>query len=297
MRSTDERLVKALQECGEAMTRRGKRREAKTCFDSGIAIDPDNPVLHQARAMIEAAAGATRVWPADGKEMVWVPSGTFRFGAHYDDRQLSVDELPAGPRTIRGFWLDRHEVTNAEYRRCVEAGACTLPGKTDSYDNPDHASYPVLWVTWFQARAYARWTGKRLPSEVEWERAARAGSETRYPWGDRWESGRANGLDTGTGDRSSTVEPVRSFPPTVWGHFDLIGNAAEWIQDVYHTSYNGGPLDGTPWEQETGPSSERRRVIRGGSYYDPPSRLRVSHRAARKPTEDHRTVGFRCAAD
>ena len=73
--------------------------------------------------------------------------------------------------------------------------------------------------------------------------------------------------------------------------------AAEWVQDVYHTSYNGGPLDGTPWEQETGPSSERRRVIRGGSYFDPPSRLRVSHRAARKPTEDHRTVGFRCAAD
>jgi formylglycine-generating enzyme required for sulfatase activity len=90
---------------------------------------------------------------------------------------------------------------------------------------------------------------------------------------------------------------VGAFAPNAWGIHDLIGNAAEWVQDVYHTGFSGSPLDGTPWEQETGPSVERRRVIRGGSYFDPPSKQRVSRRSSRKPTDDHRTTGFRCAAD
>jgi formylglycine-generating enzyme required for sulfatase activity len=297
LRVMDERLVDGLRECGEAMVRDGNRQRAEACFDAGLEIDSANPGLRRGRETIELAEGETRIWPSDGKAMVWVPSGTFRFGASPGDRQLSVDELPAGQRAIQGFWLDRHEVTNAEYRRCVDAGSCTPPSKTDSYDDPSHASHPVLWVSWYQAREYASWAGKRLPSEVEWERAARAGSETRFPWGDRWEPRRANGFVTDGTDRFSAAAPAGTFPPNKWGIHDLIGNAAEWVQDVYHTSYGGGPRDGTPWEQETGPSAERRRVIRGGSYFDQPSRQRVSRRSSRKPTEDHRTVGFRCAAD
>jgi formylglycine-generating enzyme required for sulfatase activity len=208
-----------------------------------------------------------------------------------------LDELPAGERSIRGFWLDRDEVTNAEYRLCVQTGACTPPSRTDAFDDPNRASHPVLWVSWFQAREYAGWAGKRLPSEVEWERAARAGSATRFPWGDKWEEGRANSFNlSGTG-RSNDTTQVGSYAPNVWGIHDLVGNASEWVQDVYHTSYGGAPRDGTPWEQETGPSAERRRVIRGGSYVDQASRQRVSRRAARKSTDHHRSVGFRCAAD
>jgi formylglycine-generating enzyme required for sulfatase activity len=155
----------------------------------------------------------------------------------------------------------------------------------------------VLWVSWYQARGFARWAGKRLPSEVEWERAVRAGSDTRFPWGDKWEPDRGNAFDTDGSDRWGTEAPVGSFAANVWGIHDLVGNAAEWVQDVYHTSYGGGPRDGTAWEQETGPSAERRRVVRGGSYFDPPIRQRVSRRSARKSTADHRTIGFRCAAD
>jgi formylglycine-generating enzyme required for sulfatase activity len=297
LRATDERLVDALRECGEAMARDGNRKRAQACFDAGLRIDPNNPELRRGRAMTELSAGETRIWPTDGRVMVWVPSGTFRFGASLHDRQLSVDELPAGQRTVEGFWIDRNEVTNSDYRRCVDDGACTPPSKTDTYNDTNRAAHPVLWVSWYQAREYASWAGKRLPSEVEWERAARAGSNTRFPWGDDWEPGRANAFDTGGADRWGAEAPVGKFPPNAWGIHDLIGNAAEWVQDVYHTSYGGGPQDGTPWEQETGPSAERRRVIRGGSYFDPPSRQRVSRRSARKATEDHRTAGFRCAAD
>ena len=297
LRVTDEQLVEALRECGESMLRDGNRRQAEACFAAGLEIDSANPGLLRGREAIDLTAGETRVWTVDGKVMVWVPSGTFRFGASPNDRQLSVDELPAGERTIRGFWLDRDEVTNAEYRGCVAAGACTPPSRTDAYDDPNRASHPVMWVSWFQARAYASWAGKRLPSEVEWERAARAGSDTRFPWGDKWEEGRANSFDLPGSSRINDTTPVGSYAPNVWGIHDLIGNAAEWVQDVYHTSYGGGPRDGTPWEQETGPSTERRRVIRGGSFIDQASRQRVSRRSERKPTEDHRTVGFRCAAD
>jgi formylglycine-generating enzyme required for sulfatase activity len=297
LRLTEERLVEALRECGEAAMRDGDRRQAAACFEVGLEIDAADPGLRRGLGMIEPAAGETRIWSADGKVMVWVPSGTFRFGAAAGDRQLSVDELPAGQRTVQGFWLDRHEVTNGEYRRCVDDGACTPPGRTDAYDDLNLASQPVLWVSWFQARQYADWAGKRLPSEVEWERAARAGSNARFPWGDRWESDRGNVFDPDQTRQWYAAAPVGYFPPNVWGIHDLIGNAAEWVQDVYHTSYAGAPRDGRPWEQETGPSAERRRVIRGGSYFDQPSRQRVSRRSARKPTEDHRTVGFRCAAD
>ena len=113
----------------------------------------------------------------------------------------------------------------------------------------------------------------------------------------KWRPNTANAFDTEGKDRWGSESPVSSFPANDFGIHDLVGNAAEWVQDVYHTSLSGGPVNGQSWEQETGPIGERRRVIRGGSYFDPPSRQRVSRRTARRPTEDHRTSGFRCAAD
>ncbi len=295
--AAEERLVDALRGCGESMYREGNRAQAAACFEKGLEVSPQDPTIRRGLDALELTAGDTRIWPKDGRVMVWVPAGAFRFGASPEDRQADINELPSGTRSVRGFWIDRHEVTNADYRRCVEAGDCTPPSRTEFYDDPNRASYPVLWVTWFQAREYAVWAGKRLPSEVEWERAARAGSNDRFPWGERWEAGGGNAFDVDGPDRWVSEAPIGSFGANRWGIHDLVGNAAEWVQDVYHLSYAGGPKDGRPWEQETGPIAERRRVIRGGSYIDPPSRQRVSRRSERKPTEDHRTTGFRCAAD
>jgi formylglycine-generating enzyme required for sulfatase activity len=193
--------------------------------------------------------------------------------------------------------MDRDEVTNADYRRCVEEAACTIPEQTEAYDDPNRAANPVLWVDWFQARQYARWAGKRLPTEVEWEYAARAGGAARFPWGERWDPALANGLGNDGPDHWAAEAPVGRFPPNAWGVSDLVGNASEWVEDVYHPGYNGAPRDGRPWEQETGEIAERKRVVRGGSYADPPSKQRVSDRTARNPHEAFRDTGFRCASD
>jgi formylglycine-generating enzyme required for sulfatase activity len=229
--------------------------------------------------------------------MVWVPAGRYRRGASDGDRQASPHEFPVRVFEVGGFWMDRSEVTNADYRRCVEDGGCTPPTGRAAYDVPGKANHPVLWVSWLQAWRYAQWAGKRLPSEVEWEWAARGGAATRYPWGEEWDSSRANGLGIEGRDRFTDDAPVGSFPANQWGLVDLIGNAAEYVHDVYHASYDRAPPDGRPWQQETGPIGERLRVIRGGSFLDLPVRLRVSHRDARPSESASRAIGFRCVAD
>jgi formylglycine-generating enzyme required for sulfatase activity len=297
LQDTDDRLLAALLACGNSFARNNDRNIATSCFEEGLQIAPNDVSFRRGLESLEPEPGELRTWVADGKDMAWVPGGSFRFGASEGDHRAATDELPASDFIVEGFWLDRHEVTNAEYRRCVDAGACTPPGRTDAFDDPNRASHPVLWVTWFQARDYAAWAGKRLPTEVEWERAARAGSAQRFPWGDKWNPAMGNALGTEATDYFGAAAPVGSFPANAWGFHDLIGNAAEYVQDVYHPSYGGAPRDGRPWEQETGPTAERQRVVRNGSFADSPSRQRASRRSSRKPTDASKAIGFRCAAD
>ena len=297
LQETNDRLLTALRVCGESYARIGERDTAASCFEEGLRLAPNDATFRRGLESIVPEPGELRAWAADGKDMAWVPGGTFRFGATEGDRQAATDELPASDFIVEGFWLDRGEVTNTEYRRCVDTGPCTLPRRTEAYDDPNRASHPVLWVTWFQARDYATWAGKRLPTEVEWERAARAGSTSRFPWGDKWEPAMGNAMGAEGVDNWGAAAPVGSFPANAWGIHDLIGNAAEYVQDVYHVSYGGAPRDGRPWEQETGLIAERRRVVRNGSFAETPARQRVSRRSSRKPTEAHHAIGFRCAAD
>jgi formylglycine-generating enzyme required for sulfatase activity len=290
-------ISEALLDCGETAERRGDRVLAAACYEAGARVSPTDERWRSLATSLGNTAGGVRTTATDGREMVWVPGGSYRVGASEGDRQAATFEYPPNVVTVRGFWIDRDEVTNADYRRCVDAGACTPPAQTQAFDDPNRASHPVLWVTWFQAREYARWAGKRLPSEAEWEIAARSGSTYRYPWGERWESSFANGIGVDGMDHWGAEAPVGSFPANSWGARDTLGNAAEWVEDVYHTNLAGLPDDGRPWEQETGPIAERQRVVRGGSYMDPGSKLRVSRRDSRRPTDFHRTTGFRCAAD
>ena len=179
----------------------------------------------------------------------------------------------------------------------MRAGSCTPPQRRDEFDNPRRGNHPVLWVDWFQAREYAQWAGKRLPSEVEWELVARAGSTTTFPWGSSWVPGAANAMGTYRADVFGESSAVASFEPNPWGVYDMIGNASEWTDDVYNEDYYGAPRDGSAWYQETGPAHERRRVVRGGGYDDPPPRQRVSQRRGRRPDNVNRSIGFRCVAD
>ncbi|MGD9253512.1 MAG: SUMF1/EgtB/PvdO family nonheme iron enzyme [Holophagae bacterium] len=295
--AANSRLLSALLTCGETFARDGDRDRARRCFEAGLQRAANNPDFRRGLASLQPRVGELRSWRGDGREMVWVPPGVYNRGASPGDRAAATDELPPRQVSVRGFWMDRDEVTNAAYRRCVDAGGCTPPINRTAYDDREKAEHPVLGVSWLQARSYASWAGKRLPTEAEWEWAARAGATTRFPWGDNWDPARANSVGTGSGDRFASEAPVGSFPINVWGLRDLLGNAAEYVQDVYHASYDGAPVDGRSWEQETGPITERLRVVRGGSYLDPSSRLRVSHRTSRRETNPQRTIGFRCAAD
>jgi formylglycine-generating enzyme required for sulfatase activity len=218
-------------------------------------------------------------------------------GASTGDAAAAYDEHPARTVNVDGFWIDRTEVTNAEYRRCVDAGACSPPHRTVFYDDPNQADHPVIWVDWYQAKTYARWAGKRLPTEAEWERAARGGAATRYPWGEAWQPGAANIAGALGEDRWGATAPVASFDASSWGVYDLLGNASEWVEDVYHKNFWNAPRDGRAWIQLDGPPVERRRVVRGGSHVTQPTRLRVSHRDDRAPEAFNRATGFRCAAD
>jgi formylglycine-generating enzyme required for sulfatase activity len=229
--------------------------------------------------------------------MVWIEPMTYRFGASPDDTAAQIDEVPPVSVTVGGFWVDRTEVTNDEYRSCVEAGACTPPRRTEYYDDPRFGSTPVVHVDWFQARAYAVWAGKRLLSETEWEAAARSGAETAFPWGASWVLGSANAMGVYREDVWSGPAPVASFEPNRWGIYDLVGNASEWVEDVYRDNLEGVPLDGRPRYQETGPAGERRRVVRNAGHDDPPPKHRVSRRRGRRPDVVNRSIGFRCAAD
>jgi formylglycine-generating enzyme required for sulfatase activity len=291
-------LAGELAASGRSFAGRGEYRLVDLTSDLARVLAPGGPALSRDLARLaEPAAGTRRVSGRDGKLMVWVPAGTFRMGASPDDGSAGYDEHPAHAVSVAGFWLDATEVTNAEYRRCVDAEVCNAPLRLAAFDDPKLADHPVLWLTWFQAATYARWAGKRLPTEAEWERAARGGSADRYPWGNDWRPGAANSVESADRDRYNETAPVASFSATAWGLHDMLGNAAEWVADVYHRNYWDAPSDGRAWNQLTGEWTERHHVIRGGSYVTTPARLRVSFREHRAPRGSSRALGFRCAAD
>jgi formylglycine-generating enzyme required for sulfatase activity len=220
----------------------------------------------------------------DPVRMVEVPGGAFLMGSEGPDAQ--PDEVPAHRVVLDRFWIDRVEVTNARYARCLEAGACSTP--TDpSFSLPSRAEHPASIVSWAQAVAYCRWAGKRLPTEAEWEKAARGGDGRPYPWGLAFEPGRLNaGFSAGSeavGGRLDGASP--------YGALDMAGNMWEWTSSLYRP-YPYDPDDGREDLAARGP-----RVNRGGSWYYGPTFARSSFRA----TADHMyrrisDLGFRCAS-
>ena len=180
-------------------------------------------------------------------ELVVVPAGTFRMG------DLSgggdVDEGPVRTVSIsRPFAIARYETTFAQWDACVAAGACRQGVGDIGFGRGDQ---PVMLVAWEDAQAYAGWlsevTGKkfRLPTEAEWEYAARAGSETRFPWGDDVGSGNANCDECGSRWDDERTAPVGSLPANAFGVHDMVGNLYEWVEDCGRYSYEGAPSDGS----------------------------------------------------
>ncbi|MCX5795793.1 MAG: formylglycine-generating enzyme family protein [Elusimicrobia bacterium] len=217
-----------------------------------------------------------------GVEWVTMPGGSFIMGSG------DAEAGPAHRVTIKPFNLAKTLVTNMQYEICLAAGACTpLPRYEDELAGEDQ---PAVGLTWDQAEAFSRWVGGRLPSEAEWEYAARsAGQEWRYPWGTE-EATCKRAVISGCGSATATVCSRRAGN-TRQGLCDMSGNAWEWVQDWYHYSYHGAPSDGTAWEKPAG----QFRVMRGGSWMNIPDSVRTTYRLYNAPGRGERFVGFRPA--
>lgn len=198
-----------------------------------------------------------KVWlrETDGAEMVFVPGGEFMMGADSG----SPDESPQHKVHVEAFWIDRYEVTNEQYDRCVEEGYCA-PSRCPDDDRVNAASPPVVCVGWRDAVQYARWAGGRLPTEAEWEKAARGTDGREYPWGDQFDPTRCN---HGLGGINLSTRPGQHSPQgdSPYGVANMAGNVCEWTSSLYR-DYPYDPDDG-----REDPDSDEARVVRGGSSY------------------------------
>ena len=224
-----------------------------------------------------------------GPEMVIVPAGSFSMGGNYND-----DEKPQHTVSFaQAFAIGRYTVTFDEYDYYAKSAGISLPDDSGW----GRGQRPVINVSWQEAVAYAQWlaeqTGKpyHLPSEAEWEYAARAGTETACWWGDEIGSNRANCNDSGSEWSCQQTAPVGSFDPNPWGLHDTVGNVWEWVQDPRHDNYEGAPSDGSVWEQGGG----GRRVLRGGSWLNPQDYAHASSRRYDFPDFRNLNIGFRLA--
>ena len=255
--------------------------------------------------------GSQRLAEIDGMTQVFVPEGAFLMGSPDGDPDAFPHERPQHSVWLDSYWLDQTEVTNAMYAGCVSEGACQPPRSSSAntyaayYGNPVYDTYPVIWVDWSQAQAYCQWAGRRLPTEAEWEKAARGTVGQYYPWGNDPLSTAilADFQDVSAScsrAHYAACEPYRDTVPvgerpagaSPFGALDMAGNVWEWVADWYAAdTYQSSP-ESNPY----GPEQGTQRVLRGGSFAANFSRdLRSAHRYPMAPDQTIYAFGIRCA--
>jgi formylglycine-generating enzyme required for sulfatase activity len=214
----------------------------------------------------------------DDVKMVLVSEGTYRMGAADGD----PDEMPVHEVSLDSFYIDEHEVTIGQYKKFM---AETGHAKPDYWQPElDRTTDPVVGVSWNDAKAYAEWAGKRLPTEAEWGYAARGGMVAgKYPWGDTPDTSYAN-------FKSFGILPVKSLKPNGYGIYDMIGNVWEWCLDWYDTEYYHSKTGKNP----QGPLMGTYKVLRGGAWYCDEKEVRVTNRFLALPGNKSYNIGFRC---
>src|SRR5688500_236075 len=252
-----------------------------TIIPSATAEPPTPTVPPTAEVLPTDEFVNQRTSPIDGMPQVFIPEGTFRMGGM--DVRRAPNELPEHDVTLDAFWMDQLEVTNAMYGLCVQAGVCDPPQnfksqrRTEYFNNPEFKDYPVIYVTWGQARIYCEWAGRRLPTEAEWERAGRGDDFRTFPWGEDKANGLLASFNMLVGDTSRVgTYPAGASP---FGVLDIAGNVAEWVNDFYTFDYSHA-LENIL--NPTGPltSAGLNRVVRGGTLGDAEINIRVSKRSS-----------------
>lgn len=256
-------------------------------------------------------------------DMILIPAGEFEMGQNPDTgleecqklfepwpnregkkckRNGFEDEEPVHLVYLDDYYIDKFEVTTADYQLCVEVGACDPPKSSstysheDYYRNPKFADYPVVYISWFDAKSFCEWRGSRLPTEAEWEKSARGTDGRIYPWGNSFDGSIGNFCDRDYEfiDGFKDNSPVGYYPEgtSPYGVMDLAGNAWEWVADWYGFNY----FSSSPGENPQGPPDGSQRVLKGGTrrcegFYD----VRAADRIGWFPEFKYDYIGFRCA--
>ncbi len=233
-------------------------------------------------------AGTVRVSDLDGMQQVFVPAGAFEMGSSASDKAADEDEKPQHMVSLDSFWMDRTEITNALYAGCVAAGACTAPAHSSRYGDPKYTNHPILGSAWTQAQSYCTWAARRLPTEAEWEKAARGTDGRIYPWGNTPPENNFLNFDQQVDDTS----PVGVYPQgaSPYGALDMAGNVWEWVADWYDPIY----YSHSPASNPSGGIESNLRVLRGGDRDSISKNVRVTERFWAFPGRND-TDGFRCA--
>jgi formylglycine-generating enzyme required for sulfatase activity len=230
----------------------------------------------------------TRTSSRDNMEMVYVPAGSFFMGS--EKQYADSDESPVHEVYLDAFWIDKYEVSNAQYQACVEAGGCDSPDKGDLINSPFFQKHPVVYINWTNAKEYCKWVGRHLPSEAQWEKAARGIDQRSFPWGEgiNCQFSRYDNCDEGT-------VTINSFSTgqSAYGAFNMAGNVAEWVNDYYTEDYYSSK---SSWLNPVGPNNGINRVIRGGSWNTSPLDLRSTNRFGLSSFYSSSTIGFRCVS-
>lgn len=241
-------------------------------------------------------------------EMIQIPGQYFWMGCTHDSNDVYgcyTDAKPIHTVYLDSYKIDKTEVTNVQYKQCVNAGICSPPGNNTSYsrfsyyNDPAYDNYPVIYVSWYDAQEFCTWAGKRLPTEAEWERAARGLDLIAYPWGNTSPScSLANSMFLNTleewqyclGDTADVNSFVTGASPE--GVLNLAGNVYEWVVDWYSPDY----YETSPLFDPTGPETGISKVLRGGSWAYKPRHMLTSFRISDYPDAQKANIGFRCVS-
>jgi formylglycine-generating enzyme required for sulfatase activity len=247
-----------------------------------------------ARSLVLIAFFGTTALADDGAPTVKVPAGKFQMGCDPKDTDACGDhtEMNQGPLhtvTVSAFEIDKYETSQTLYAACVKAGACTRPSQ--GFNPGQYGEQPVSWVTWKQADAYCKWAGKRLPTEAEWEKAARGTDGRKFPWGnDALDCNLAN-YENCKNQADDVKTHEKGASP--FGAINMLGNVAEWVSDWYDPDFYGTPAAAT---DPQGSAKGDNKILKGGDWSSPDKNiLRASFRHTEDPGNDRDDLGFRCA--